>query len=173
MADIKDDIAEVLGYPHSHVEKEILEAVRSLKRDLAYFREDIDHRLRRIERLLHPPTPTLISFQEITMLPPDAGNTLVYTGTLAPTGAAFSAGTTFAVTSSDTTVSPSVDPTGLIVTIPLPTGFVDDPANPLTITYVASGITPEPATSPTSITATITPTIPTPTPTGIQFLQTT
>jgi hypothetical protein len=129
-----------------------------------------------IRRELHPKTPTQIHFKEITMLDATAGNTLVYTGTLSPAGSAFSAGTTFAVTSSDPLVAPTVDATGLVVTIPLPDGFVDDPANPLTITYTASGITPVPADSPTSLTSTITPTVPvppTPTPTAISFAQTT
>jgi hypothetical protein len=138
--------------------------------------ERILHEERKIEHDLHKPTPTRITFEEITMLPPVAGNTLIYTGTLAPSGSQFSSGTTFAVTSSDPTVSPTVDAAGLIVTIPLPTGFVDNPASPLTVTYTASGITPEPSTSPTAITAAITPTIPpppTPTPTGITFAQTT
>jgi hypothetical protein len=132
--------------------------------------------LRRIARELAPEpplTPTLITFQETTMLPPVAGNTLVYTGTLAPAGSAFSSGTTFAVVSSDPTVTPTVDVTGLIVTIPLPSTFVDNPASPFNVVYTASGITPSPSTSPTLITATITPSIPTATPTGITFAQTT
>jgi hypothetical protein len=138
--------------------------------------------LRENNRLLHRlvkdeepkvSTPTVITFQETTMLPPVAGNTLVYTGTLSPAGSAFPAGTTFAVVSSDPTVTPTVDTTGLIVTIPLPSTFVDDPANPFNVVYTASGITPSPSTSPTSITATITPSIPTATPTGIVFGQST
>jgi hypothetical protein len=119
------------------------------------------------------PTPTSVSFQEISMLPPVAGNTLVYTGTLLPAGSAYPTGTTFSLVSSDPTVSPTVDPTGLIVTIPLPTTFVDNPASPFNVVYTASGITPSPSTSPTSITSTITPSVPTPTPTGITFVQTT
>lgn len=130
-----------------------------------------------VRRELHQkPTPRGITFKEITMLPAIAGNTLIYTGTLSPAGSAFSDGTTFSVTSSDPTVSPTVDASGLVVTIPLPDGFVDDPSNPLTITYTASGIVPVPADSPTSLTATITPTVPvppTPTPTAISFAQTT
>lgn len=136
--------------------------------------------LRDLLALLQPKlTPTSIVFQEnidMPLLPPVAGNTLVYTGTLAPSGSAYPAGTTFNLVSSDPTVSPTVDPTGLIVTIPLPSTFVDDPANPFNVVYTASGITPQPSTSPTSITATITPSVPpppTPTPTGISFAQTT
>lgn len=145
-------------------------------REILRTEERILHEERRIEHELHRPTPVHITFQEITMLPATAGNTLVYTGTLAPSGSVFPAGTTFAVTSSDPTVTPTVDATGLIVTIPLPATFVDSAASPLTVTYTASGITPEPSTSPTAITAAITPTVPpppTPTPTGITFNQTT
>src|ERR1700733_13616526 len=94
---------------------------------------DILHRLSRPHG-----TPTSISFQEITMLPPVAGNTLVYTGTLAPAGAVFPSDSVFAVTSSDPTVTPTVDSTGLIVTIPLPSTFVDNPASPFTVGYTAT-----------------------------------
>ncbi len=128
--------------------------------------------LRKLVHILTPHTPTTIVFKEITMLPPVAGNTLVYTGNLSPSGSAFSAGTTFSLVSSDPTVTPTVDATGLIVTIPLPATFVDDPANPFNVVYTASGIIPSPSSSPTSITATITPSIPTATPTGITFVQT-
>ena len=115
-----------------------------------------------------PPPPTSITFKEISMLPPIAGNTLVYTGVLAPAGAQFPTDSVFAATSSDPTVSPSVDSTGLIVTIPLPTGFVDDPANPLTVSYTATS-----ASASMSLSASIQPTIPPVTPTGITFTQTT
>jgi len=133
--------------------------------------------LERIEEKIspRPSTPRAITFKENTMpvLPPVAGNTLVYTGTLAPAGSVFPSGTTFTVVSSDPTVTPTVDSTGLIVTIPLPSTFVDNPATPFNVVYTASGITPVPSTSPTSITATITPSVPTATPTGITFVQTT
>lgn len=134
------------------------------------------HELRQIKHRLDRPTPTLIHFQEITMLDATAGNTLVYTGTLSPSGSAFPAGTTFSVTSSDPSVSPTVDATGLVVTIPLPATFVDDPANPLTISYTTSTFAPSPADSPAQLSTSITPTVPTPatpTPTGISFEQTT
>lgn len=150
---------------NSHISREIL---RVSQANMGFLQEIVDE--------LSPTTPTSITFKEITMLPPVAGNTLVYTGTLAPSGSQFPAGTTFALVSSDPTVTPTVDATGLIVTIPLPATFVDDPANPFNVVYTASGITPNPSTSPTTVTATITPTIPTPpplTPTGIVFNQTT
>lgn len=144
--------------------EEVIELLRSIFRRL-------EHRPNH-----HQITPITIRFKENTvmaLLPPVAGNTLVYTGALAPAGSTFPAGTTFAVVSSDPTVTPTVDPTGLIVTIPLPATFVDDPANPFNVVYTASGITPNPASSPTSITATITPSVATLTPTGIAFNQTT
>jgi hypothetical protein len=158
---------------HKHRDEEFNDDI--LREILRTEQEEL-HVLRKIEHDLHRPTPTSVMFQEITMLSASAGNTLVYTGTLSPSGSAFPAGTTFALATSDPTVIPTVDATGLIVTIPLPATFVDDPANPLTVTYTASGITPEPSTSPTSLTAAITPTVPTPptpTPTGITFAQTT
>jgi hypothetical protein len=133
--------------------------------------------LERLDELSHPHTPTHITFQEITMTSPDPGSTLVFTGTLTPAGSAFPAGTSFAVVSSDPTVTPTVDETGLIVTVPLPETVT--PGESLTISYTASGITPSPADSPTSISGTIVLTIgtpvvtppATPTPTGISFEQ--
>jgi hypothetical protein len=127
--------------------------------------------LERIERKIPNPTPfpTSISFKEISMLPPVAGNTLIYTGTLTPAGATYPTGTTFDLVSSDPTVTPTLDSTGLIVTIPLPATFVDNPAAPFNVVYTAIG--PNPGES---ITATITPSIPAaPFPTGIVFTQTT
>lgn len=143
------------------------EEIRLLKR--------IARSLERIEAEIVPPpspSPAGITFKETSMLPAVGGNTLVYTGTLSPAGAKMP-GAAFSVSSSDPTVTATVDDTGLVVTVPLPTGFVDDPANPLTITWNASGISPIPSTSPTSLSATITPTIPTPSPTGVTFDQTT
>lgn len=129
----------------------------------------------RDRRLLHqilrrlgiePSPPTSITFKEITMLSATAGNTLVYTGTLSPAGSQFPADAAFALVSSDPTVTPTVDPTGLIVTIPLPSTFVDDPANPFNVAYLASNST-------WSVSATITPSAPPVLPTGISFAQTT
>lgn len=126
-----------------------------------------------LERILHQvtprfPTPTSITFKEITMLPPVAGNTLVYTGTLSPAGAVYPSDTTFNLVSSDPTVTPTVDATGLIVTIPLPATFVDDPAAPFNVVYTATS-----ASASGSVTATITPSVPATFPTGIAFAQTT
>ena len=128
---------------------------------------------RLVHRLLHPrhTTPTTISFQGDNMALV-AGTTAVFTGTLTPAGSAYPAGTTFTVTSNYPTVTPAVDVDGLTITVPLPADFVDDPANPLSITYTTSTFVPNPATAPASLTATVTPSIPTLTPTSISFVQT-
>jgi hypothetical protein len=142
----------------SHEIREILHTVRVTER-----------LCRRILRHLHlEEVPTSISFQEITMLPPVAGNTLVYTGTLAPAGAVFPSDSVFAVTSSDPTVTPTVDPTGLIVTIPLPSTFVDNPSSPFSVSYTATS-----ASTGMSLSASIVPSIPAVVPTGITFVRTT
>ena len=158
-------------------EHEFREILHELARDQRETKHLLHIILRRLEKLLEPhsPTPITIIFKENTAmaLAPVAGNTLVFTGTLSPAGSTFPAGTTFAVVSSDPTVTPTVDVTGLIVTIPLPATFVDDPANPFNVVYTASGITPNPASSPTSITATITPSVAALSPVGIAFNQTT
>jgi hypothetical protein len=104
----------------------------------------------------------------MALLPPVAGNTLVYTGTLSPTGAVFPSDSVFAVTSSDPTVTPTVDTTGLIVTIPLPSTFVDNAASPFSVGYTATS-----ASTGMSLSATITPSAPPVVPTGITFVQTT
>ena len=137
--------------------------------------ERILHELRAIRRELAHPTPTGITFQEISMNPEGPGVTQVWTGTLTPAGSAFPAGTTFTATPSDPTVSATLDPTGLVLTIAYPTTFVADPTNPFSVAWSTSTFTPEPSTSPASLTATITPTAPppvTPTPTGVAFGQT-
>jgi len=133
--------------------------------------------LRDIERQLHHPTPTAVCFTEISMLPANPGNTLVFTGVIQPTGAAFPAGTTFSATASDPNVIPTVDPTGLIVTIPIPaTATVGES---LTITWQTSTFVPSPASAPASLQAVInltigsvTPPPPTPTPSQVTFTQT-
>jgi hypothetical protein len=133
--------------------------------------------LRVIRRALVHPTPHHIRFKERTMLPPNPGNTLVFTGTIDPPGSAFPAGTTFTVTSDDPSVTPTVDETGLIVTIPIP--LTAKEGEVLVVNYASSTFTSDPVTSPAQITSAITLTIgsvpppPVPTPTGIVFNQTT
>jgi hypothetical protein len=139
--------------------------------------EEMVHLLREEVRLLRSilsrlplghPIPTGIEFKEIVMLPPVAGNTLVYTGTLSPAGAQFPSDSVFNLVSSDLTVTPTVDPTGLIVTIPLPDGFVDNPTAPYNVGYTATS-----ASTGMSLSATITPSVPAVVPTGIAFVETT
>lgn len=134
--------------------------------------KQIARSLRRIEKELlppPPPTPAGITFQEISMLPTEGGNTLVFTGTLVPAGSQFPADTTFQASSNDPAVTPSVDSTGLVVTVPLPSGWVENPTTPLAIAYSASS-----ASNPSmAVAATITPSAPPVLPTGIQFVQTT
>ncbi len=136
------------------------EVVRLLK--------EIARTLRRIEHEILPTLPSTIVFKETPMLAPVAGNTLVYTGTLTPVGALYPADTTFALVSSDPTVTPTVDSTGLVVTIPLPSTFVDNPASPFNVGYTALS-TSNPGWT---VVATITPSIPSVLPTGISFVQT-
>lgn len=138
---------------------------------------EIIHELRAIRReLAHPSTPTQIIFKELTMNPTEAGQTQVFTGTTTPAGAAFPAGTTFTISSNDPAVSPTLDSTGLIVSVTYPAGWVENPATPLAFSWATSTFTPEPSTSPSSLTANITPSAPpvvTPTPVGVTFAQTT
>ena len=107
---------------------------------------------------------------------PDPGNTLVFTGTVAPTGAAFPAGTTFTATSPDPNVTVTVDATGLVVTAEISAS--DTPGTVADITWETSTFVASPEGSPTSLKVTIPLTIgappppPTPTPTGVTFVQT-
>jgi hypothetical protein len=139
------------------------------------------HELRAIKHKLFPPTPTAVWFnQENPMLPAVPGNILVFTGTIEPSGTAFPAGTNFSVISSDPAVSPTVDETGLIVTIPIPADLpAQTPPEVLTITWETSTFVPQPDSAPASLSATIaltigtaTPPPPTGTPQQVVFTQT-
>lgn len=138
------------------VEREILREVRETHREIE-----------EIERRLHPRIPTQIIFTEITMNPTEAGQTQVFTGTLTPAGSTFPTDSVFAVTSNDTAVSPSVDSTGLIVTVTYPTGWVESTTTPLAFAYTATS-----ASTSMSLSATITPSASVTVPTGITFAQT-
>ena len=114
--------------------------------------------------------PTNINFKENIMgLSAVGGNTLVYTGSLSPAGSTLPADAVVTATSNDTAVSPTVDGTGLIVTIPLPTDWTGNATSPLAIAYSATS-----ASNPSwSLSATITPSVPAVLPSGITFTQTT
>jgi hypothetical protein len=147
--------------------------VDRLERYLERIIEIEERNTKLLERILKQefPTefPTGITFQRSNnMEPTEGGSTQIFTGTLAPAGATYPPSTTFAVTSNDPAVTPTVDSTGLIVTIPYPTGWVENPTTPFAVGYSATG-----PVSGESITATITPSAPPATfPTGISFAQT-
>jgi hypothetical protein len=119
---------------------------------------------------LKPDFPTSITFQETSMAPTEAGQTQVFTGTLAPAGSAFPSDAAFTVSSNDSAVSPSVDSTGLVVSVTYPEGWTESTTTPLAFTYGASS-----ASNPTwTLGATITPSAPPAVlPTSITFNQTT
>ena len=110
---------------------------------------------------------TSIRFTEVTMLSTTGGNTLVYTGTLSPAGSVLASDFVATVTSNDPAVSPTVDSTGLVVTIPLPAGWVEG-ATLLAVSYATTS-----ASTGQALQATITPSAPVPLATSISFVQTT
>jgi hypothetical protein len=140
------------------------------------FEQQLLHELRELVRALRalvkdfsPKLATQISFQEMTMLPTAGGNTLVYTGTLAPPGSVLAPDFVATVTSNDPAVVPTVDSTGLIVSVPLPAGWVENTTTPLAIQYATMS-----ASTGQALSATITPSAPSPAlATGISFVQTT
>lgn len=107
------------------------------------------------------------------MNPEGPGVTQVWQGSILPAGSVFPAGTTFTGVPSDPTVVVSIDSTGLNVTITYPSTFQSDPSNPFSVEWSTSTFVPQPSTSPAQLTATITPTAPTPvlTPTSVSFVQ--
>ena len=129
----------------------------------------IDERLEHLERLVHRliSKPTSITFKEISMNPTAAGQTQVFTGTIAPAGSVLPSDSVFAVTSNDPAVSPSVDSTGLIVSVTYPQGWTESATTPLAFSYTATS-----ASTGMSLAATITPSAPVVVPTGITFAQT-
>ena len=130
--------------------------------------EEILHELRHIRRELNRPFPTSICFTEITMNPTEAGQTQVFTGTLTPAGAVYPSDTTFTLTSNDTAVSPTVDSTGLVVSVTYPTGWVESTTTPLQFSYTATSVSAN-----GSLSTVITPSAPPAAfPTGIAFSQT-
>lgn len=115
--------------------------------------------------------PTTITFKEITMNPTEAGQTQVFTGTLAPAGSQLPTDTVATLTSNDSLVSPSLDSTNLIVSVTYPDGWVESTTTPLAFAYNASS-TSNPAWS---LSGTITPSAPPVNvvlPTSIGFAQT-
>jgi hypothetical protein len=140
-----------------NTERETAEAMTALKRIALYFPTPTEF-------------PTSTTFQERTMLPTIGGNTQVFTGTFTPAGSVPPADAVYAATSNDPAVSPTVDASGLVVTIPLPAGWVESATTPLAITRTASSVS-----VPTwTLSDVIVPSAPpAPLPTGTTFVQTT
>lgn len=139
------------------------------------FEEEVERQCQHAVDRMDVPTPAGIIFvQENPMNLEGPGVTQVWTGVLSPTGSAFPSGTTFTATPSDPTVTATLDPTGLVLTIAYPSTFVPG-ATPFSVAWATSTFTPSPASSPASLSATITPTAPPPpvlTPISIAFAQT-
>ena len=104
------------------------------------------------------------------MNPTEAGQSQVFTGTLVPAGATYPSDTQFTLTSNDPAVTPTLDSTGLIVSVTYPAGWVESTTTPLAFAYSATS-----ASENGSLSATITPSAPPlpAFPTGINFAQTT
>lgn len=103
------------------------------------------------------------------MNPTQAGQTQVFTGTLQPSGAQYPSDSVFGVASNDPAVAPTVDSTGLLVSVTYPAGWVESTTTPLAFAYTATS-----ASTGMSLSAPITPSAPAaPVPTGITFAQTT
>jgi hypothetical protein len=151
-----------MSHPHH-------EFLTIFEREMLHRIEHLEREVHRLEREIQPPTlATSISFTEITMLPTQGGNTLVYTGTLAPAGSVLAPDFVATVTSNDPAVLPTVDSTGLIVTIPLPAGWVESTTTPLAIQYATTS-----ATTSQALSATITPSAPVVLASSVTFVQTT
>lgn len=150
-----------MSFRHPHNLKPELDAI--LRRE-----DEILHELGELQPQLQIHHPRHITFKEISMNPTAAGQTQVFTGTLTPAGSSFPADSVFGVTSNDPAVSPSVDASGLVVSVTYPEGWTESTSTPLAFSYTASS-----ASTGMSITATITPSAPVVIPTGISFTQTT
>ena len=103
------------------------------------------------------------------MLPTIGGNTQVFTGTFVPAGSVAPTDAVYAVTSNDPAVSPTVDATGLIVSVTYPTPWTESATTPLAFTRTASS-----ASNPTwTLSDIITPSAPAAGfPTSTTFIQT-
>ena len=127
--------------------------------------------LEQIDQKLTPAIAGAIKFKEITMNPTAAGETQVFTGTLIPAGSVLAPDAVATITSNDPAVSPSLDPTQLIVTVTYPAGWVESETTPLAFAYETTS-----ASTGQALSATITPSAPPPPPpvlaTGIGFAQT-
>jgi len=127
------------------------------------------HELREIRRELVHPFPSTIVFKELTVNPTQAGQTQVFTGVLVPAGATYPADTTFTLTSNDPAVFPTLDASGLVVSVTYPQGWSESPTTPLAFSYGAASVSAN-----GSLSSVITPSAPVSAfPTGINWTETT
>ena len=135
---------EVRRVEHAHIERELNHMARHGWRFVEFAPGSSFDIKCVFERAAgHPNTqalPTATLFQETTMAPTTGGNTQVFTGTFVPAGSVPPTDAVYAVTSNDPAVTPTVDATGLIVTGPLPSGWVESTTTPLAYTRTASSI---------------------------------
>lgn len=98
-----------------------------------------------------------------------AGQTQVFTGTLAPAGSVLAPDAVVTITSNDPAVSPTLDSTQLIVSVTYPEGWVESTTTPLAFAYSTTS-----ASTSQALSATITPSAPpAPLATSVSFSQTT
>ena len=128
--------------------KQILETILQVD-------QSIDGYVSQIVTDLQPPLSTHISFSETTMNPTQAGQTQVFTGTLAPAGSVLASDAVATITSNDPAVTPTLDSTQLIVSVTYPAGWVESTTTPLAFTYATTS-----ASTSQALSATITPSAP-------------
>jgi hypothetical protein len=141
--------------------------------------EQTEKRLGRIEHLceeilhyVHPKKlPTSTRFTETTMNPTEAGQSQVFTGTFVPAGSVPPPDAQYAISSNDPAVAPTVDATGLIVSVTYPPApWAESETEPLAFTRTASSV----SVPSWSLSDVITPSAPpAPLPTSTTFVQTT
>ena len=74
------------------------------------------------------------------MNPTQAGQTQVFTGTLAPSGSVLATDAVATITSNDPAVTPTLDSTQLIVTVTYPAGWVESTTTPLSFAYATTSV---------------------------------
>lgn len=103
------------------------------------------------------------------MNPTQAGQSQVFTGTLSPAGSVLAPDAVPTITSNDPAVSPTLDSTGLIVSVTYPAGWVESTTTPLAFAYATTS-----ASTGQALSATITPSAPPSNlATSVSFAQTT
>jgi hypothetical protein len=133
MSEKLDEYMRLMGRVLEQQNEKIHEILKTVQEDRRLLRRILKH-------LGHHELPTSTAFLEITMEATAGGNTQIFTGTFVPAGSVPPTDAVYAVTSNDPAVSPTVDSTGLIVTGPLPAGWVESTTTPLAYTRTASSV---------------------------------